>query len=124
MARITVEDCLEKVENRFHLVRVASKRTRQLLNGKQSTLDWDNDKATVLALREIAAGTITEAMLNEKIIISDNNKVIFKQEEIDAEVSVLIDDELSEEQNDVELKLEDIDSSTQESSVSSNEFSD
>ena len=49
MARITVEDCLEQVENRFHLVRVASKRARQLMNGKEPTLDWDNDKATVVA---------------------------------------------------------------------------
>ena len=58
MARITVEDCLEQVENRFHLVRVASKRARQIMNSKEPTLNWDNDKATVLALREIAAGNI------------------------------------------------------------------
>ena len=51
MARITVEDCLEKVNNRFHLVRVASKRARQIMNGKEPTLEWDNDKATVLAER-------------------------------------------------------------------------
>ena len=68
MARITVEDCLEKVTNRFHLVRVASKRARQIMNGKEPTLEWDNDKATVLALREIAAGNITEEMLDEKLI--------------------------------------------------------
>ena len=84
MARITVEDCLEKVENRFHLVRVASKRARQIMNGKEPTLEWDNDKATVLALREIAAGNITEEMLEEKPIANEEES-IFDQSEIDAE---------------------------------------
>ena len=64
MARITVEDCLENVENRFHLVRVASKRARQLMLGKTPTLEWDNDKPTVVALREIASGNINEEMLD------------------------------------------------------------
>ena len=82
MARITVEDCLEKVTNRFHLVRVASKRARQIMNGKEPTLEWDNDKATVLALREIAAGNITEEMLDEKPIISEEEG-LFDQNEID-----------------------------------------
>ena len=85
MARITVEDCLEKVDNRFHLVRVASKRARQLMNGKEPTLEWDNDKATVVALREIAAGNITEEMLNEKPASSEDEG-IFAQDEIDAEI--------------------------------------
>jgi DNA-directed RNA polymerase subunit omega len=57
MARITVEDCLEHVENRFDLVLKASKRARKLITGAQeSDLPWENDKAVVLALREIAAG--------------------------------------------------------------------
>mgnify|MGYP001552139871 CR=1 FL=1 len=55
MARVTVEDCLGKVENRFHLVLLASKRARQLANGSEPFLEWDNDKPTVMALREIAA---------------------------------------------------------------------
>ena len=75
MARITVEDCLEQVENRFHLVRVASKRARQIMNGKEPTLEWDNDKATVLALREIAAGNITEEMLEEKPVINEDEGI-------------------------------------------------
>ncbi len=87
MARITVEDCLEKVENRFHLVRVASKRARQIMNGKEPTLEWDNDKATVLALREIAAGNITEEMLEEKPIANEEES-IFDQSEIDEETGV------------------------------------
>jgi DNA-directed RNA polymerase subunit omega len=56
MARVTVEDCLENVDNRFELVLVAAKRARQLMRGKEAKVDWDNDKATVVALREIASG--------------------------------------------------------------------
>ena len=107
MARITVEDCLEKVDNRFHLVRVASKRARQLMNGKEPTLEWDNDKATVLALREIAAGNITEEMLNEKPIINDEDS-IFEQDEIDAEIGAVLNADASENQETVELKVDEI----------------
>jgi DNA-directed RNA polymerase subunit omega len=92
MARITVEDCLEKVDNRFHLVRVASKRARQLMNGKEPSLEWDNDKATVVALREIAAGNITEEMLEEKPVISEEDG-IFEQAEIDAEIGALLSED-------------------------------
>lgn len=57
MARITVEDCLEHVENRFELVVLAAKRARQLMRGSADpTVPWENDKATVVALREIATG--------------------------------------------------------------------
>ena len=56
MARVTVEDCLKNVKNRFELVAVAAKRARQLMRGKEAKVEWDNDKATVVALREIAAG--------------------------------------------------------------------
>ncbi len=66
MARITVEDCLEVVNNRFELVMMASKRARQLANGVQATLDNDTeDKPTVLALREIAARKIDNALIDE-----------------------------------------------------------
>ena len=56
MARVTVEDCLKNVKNRFELVLIASKRARQLMRGKEAHVEWDNDKATVVALREIAEG--------------------------------------------------------------------
>lgn len=60
MARVTVEDCLDNVDNRFELVMVATKRARQIANTAQEPLvEWDNDKATVVALREIAEGLIT-----------------------------------------------------------------
>ncbi len=67
MARITVEDCLEVVNNRFELVMMASKRARQLANGVQATLDNTEsaDKPTVLALREIAARKIDNALIDE-----------------------------------------------------------
>ena len=106
MARITVEDCLEKVNNRFHLVRVASKRARQIMNGKEPTLEWDNDKATVLALREIAAGNITEEMLDEKPVINEEEG-LFEQTEIDAEIGALLNANTSETQDEIEAKSED-----------------
>lgn len=65
MARITVEDCLENVDNRFDLVLLASKRARQLANGVEPMLPWNNDKPTVVALREIAEGVVTSAMVEE-----------------------------------------------------------
>ena len=63
MARVTVEDCLENVESRFELVLLASKRARQLVAGKEPTVAWENDKATVVALREIGEGKITTKIL-------------------------------------------------------------
>jgi DNA-directed RNA polymerase subunit omega len=63
MARVTVEDCLENVESRFELVLLASKRARQLVNGKEPLVAWENDKATVVALREIGEGKITTNIL-------------------------------------------------------------
>lgn len=68
MARITVEDCLENVDNRFELVLVASKRARQLLAGTREPLvPWENDKPTVVALREIEAGLIDASILEEEV---------------------------------------------------------
>jgi DNA-directed RNA polymerase subunit omega len=65
MARVTVEDCLENVENRFVLVMVASKRARQIaIEGKVAKVDPENDKPTVLALREIAAGLVSSKILH------------------------------------------------------------
>jgi len=59
MARITVEDCLEHVDNRFDLVLLATKRARQLNRGVEPLLPWENDRPTVMALREIAAGMLS-----------------------------------------------------------------
>jgi DNA-directed RNA polymerase subunit omega len=63
MARITVEDCLDHVDNRFDLVLLATKRARQLANGVEPLLKWENDKPTVMALREIAEGLVDEQVV-------------------------------------------------------------
>ena len=81
MARITVEDCLENVDNMFELVLIASKRARQLANGADANVEWENDKPTVVALREIADGHITQTVLKE----SDNPV----EEELEAQAQVL-----------------------------------
>lgn len=71
MARITVEDCLQNVDNLFELVLVAAKRSRQLANGAPTDLEWENDKPTVMALREIAEGNVTPEILTEPDYIED-----------------------------------------------------
>jgi len=65
MARVTVEDCLDNVDNRFELVLLASKRARQLAAGKEPLVAWENDKPTVVALREISEGLITKTILDQ-----------------------------------------------------------
>ncbi len=65
MARITVEDCSHQIDNLFELVIVASKRARKLANGAEPLVEWENDKPTVVALREIAEGLINEQILEE-----------------------------------------------------------
>ncbi len=81
MARVTVEDCLENVDNRFELVLVASKRARQLAMGKEPLLEAENDKPTVIALREIAEGLVGPEILDEvpevpeEVILEDTAEV-------------------------------------------------
>ncbi len=65
MARITVEDCLGQVDNRFELVLIASRRARDLALGKEALVPWENDKPTVVALRELAEGKL-DYLLQEK----------------------------------------------------------
>ena len=84
MARVTVEDCLENVDNRFQLVLVATKRARQIALGAEPMVPMDNDKPTVIALREIAEGFVTSAILDDPV------------EEV-AEFSDVLDDSDSEE---------------------------
>ena len=79
MARVTVEDCLDKVDNRFQLVLVATKRARQLANGVQPLVEWENDKPTIVALREIAEGLIGPSILDEPI------HPVFEEEETEEE---------------------------------------
>jgi len=67
MARVTVEDCLTNVDNRFQLVLVATKRARQISLGSTPFVEEENDKPTVIALREIAEGLVTRDILDESI---------------------------------------------------------
>ncbi len=75
MARVTVEDCIDKVDNRFELVLLASHRARQISSGSQITIDRDNDKNPVVALREIADETLSPGDLFEDLIHSHQHQV-------------------------------------------------
>jgi DNA-directed RNA polymerase subunit omega len=65
MARITVEDCLDRVNNRFELVLIAARRARDLALGREAMVPWEHDKPTVVALRELAEGKL-DALIKEK----------------------------------------------------------
>ena len=72
MARVTVEDCLDNVDNRFELVMLATKRSRQLATGgNEPKVAWENDKPTVVALREIAAGLVDYDVIAQDDIVED-----------------------------------------------------
>ena len=92
MARVTVEDCLQYVDNRFELVLLGSKRARQLASGRDSLVEWENDKPTVVALREIAEGKITPVMLEEESERSEAASTI-SDEEIRAETTQVIEED-------------------------------
>lgn len=78
MARLTVEDCLDYVDNRFELVLVATRRARQLAMGADPLLPVENDKPTVLALREIAENLINEEVLEEAVIRQDDVEALIE----------------------------------------------
>ncbi|NQZ53359.1 MAG: DNA-directed RNA polymerase subunit omega [Piscirickettsiaceae bacterium] len=85
MARTTIEDCLDNVDNRFQLVLIASKRARQISMGADPLVPIDNDKPTVIALREIAQGLVDASIL-EKTSAREHAEVsIVKEEELQAE---------------------------------------
>ena len=83
MARVTVEDCIDKVENRFDLVLLASHRARLVSSGAQLTIDRDNDKNPVVALREIAEETISPGDLKEDLIHTLQKYVEVDEPEMD-----------------------------------------
>ena len=84
MARVTVEDCVDKVENRFELVLLAAHRARMIANGSSLTVDRDNDKNPVVALREIADEGISPGDLNEDLIHSLQKYVEVDEPEAEA----------------------------------------
>ena len=89
MARVTVQDAVEIVGNRFDLILLATKRARQLATGgKDAKVEWDNDKPTVVALREIEAGLISEEIMSNE---AKAEKEQIEMSSIEAEAARLID---------------------------------
>ncbi|RYC17835.1 DNA-directed RNA polymerase subunit omega [Ciceribacter ferrooxidans] len=101
MARVTVEDCIDKVENRFELVLLASHRARQISQGSQITVDRDNDKNPVVALREIADETLSPGDLKEDLIHSLQKHVEVDEPEQDAGALLSAAATRSEEEEDL-----------------------
>lgn len=97
MARVTVEDCSDKIDNLFDLVLVASKRARQLAHGREPGVALEDDKVTVLALREIAEGQVDRSILAESDEPSERE--IFTLPDVeDIEVDLSADDEDEEDE--------------------------
>jgi DNA-directed RNA polymerase subunit omega len=92
MARVTVEDCVEKIPNRFELVLLAGQRAREISTGSELSVDRDNDKNPVVALREIAEETIPLEKLTETIIRGLQRHV--EQDEPEEDADILITEEL------------------------------
>src|SRR5665213_509640 len=88
MARVTVEDCIDKVDNRFDLVLLAAHRARMISSGSQLTVDRDNDKNPVVSLREIADSTISPEDLREELVHSLQKFVEVDEPEPDTVVAV------------------------------------
>ena len=104
MARITVEDCIDKFPSRFELVLVASNRARKLHSGEDPTVEIDNDKNTVIALREIAEETITVENLKNALVEEYQTSTFTEDEDINE-----IEDNSSDNQSEVsELEIDDI----------------
>ena len=96
MARVTVEDCIEKIPNRFDLVLTAGQRARGILKGDLPTIDRDNDKNPVVALREIAAETVDLGVLGEGLIKKLQRVAIREEQEIRDDAAIAAEDDLSE----------------------------
>ncbi len=104
MARVTVEDCVDKVPNRFELVMLASHRAREITEGAALTIDRDNDKNPVVALREIAEETQSADELRERLVESNQTQIEVDEPEEDsmallmgAEPDKPAEDDMSEE---------------------------
>ena len=105
MARVTVEDCIEKVANRFDLVLVASHRARMIAGGAEITIPKDNDKDPVVALREIADSQVTPEDLREELIHSLQKHVEVDEPE-DDEMDLIETEELDDPANLKEMSEE------------------
>ncbi|MCC0006051.1 MAG: DNA-directed RNA polymerase subunit omega [Methylobacteriaceae bacterium] len=103
MARVTVEDCIEKVENRFDLVLLSAHRARMISSGQPITVDRDNDKNPVVALREIADGTLTPADLEEDFIHSLQKHVEVDEPEAEAVPALMSSETPADASGDVQF---------------------
>ena len=101
MARITVEDCIDKFPSRFELVLIASNRARKLHSGENPTVEIDNDKNTVIALREIAEETLTKDQLKNDLIEEYQTNIFSEDDDIN-ELENNTDESKSEE-NEIEV---------------------
>jgi DNA-directed RNA polymerase subunit omega len=112
MARITVEDCIDKFESRFELVLVASNRARKLHSGESPTVEKDNDKPTVIALREIADESLSVDSLKEKLIQEYQTVQPLEEEELSldyvSEETELKDEKITEDENQLNQENEKI----------------
>ncbi|NKB20875.1 MAG: DNA-directed RNA polymerase subunit omega [Alphaproteobacteria bacterium] len=95
MARVTVEDCVERIPNRFELVMMAAQRSRELSVGGELTVDRDNDKNPVVALREIADETISVPELEEELILGLQRHGDTDDPEEEAEELLAMEEELA-----------------------------
>merc|ERR1712054_752236 len=103
MARVTVEDCIEKVQNRFELIIAASQRAREISNGVQIEVDKDNDKNTVISLREIGDGAITYDDLKERYLKSLQKVALNNDDDEDNDVEEEFSSYLNQEETDQSL---------------------
>ncbi len=124
MARITVEDCIDKFESRFELVLVASNRARRLHSGDNPTVEKDNDKNTVIALREIADETIPIDEMKNNLIEEYQTVSMQSEEDLTIENSDLQDGIADNEIKENALELEDHDNSDNEIKESAPELED
>ena len=97
MARVTVEDCVERIQNRFELVLLAAHRARNISAGGALTIDRDNDKNPVVALREIADATVKQDDLEESLVTSLQRVLITEETEAEAPARPAIEDQRAPE---------------------------
>jgi len=118
MARVTVEDCLTNMDNRFQLVLVATRRARQLMNGADALVPRENDKATVIALREIAEGLVDASILDEKPEVPS---FMIEQEETETTAEAAAEDMDEEDEGDADEELSEPDAADADSSAEESE---
>ena len=105
MARITVEDCIDKFPSRFELVLVAANRARKLHSGEEPTLERDNDKNTVIALREISQQSITIDQLKNDLILEYQTSTFEEDTDLNENEEIAQDETLNEEESSIDDKL-------------------